>query len=142
MARDISETSTYTDRLIKLIPTEWVSAYVAIRGILQSSACEGNNPYYFVMIILGGVLPFYLIRVLKVTNRTQIIVTVFSFFVWVFSLGGAPFSTQPFYEPYQSSILLTLWTVCLPIFVGNSGKPKPTASGTDSATAHSPDEAA
>ncbi len=37
MPRKISQTNTYTDKLVKLIPAEWISAYVALKGILESS---------------------------------------------------------------------------------------------------------
>ena len=115
MAREISETSNYSDRLIKLIPTEWVSAYVAIRGVLQTASAE-NFAYYICMGILTIFLPFYLRNTLHIRNKAQIVITTLSFPIWLFSLGGEPFSCLNIYEPYQSSILLTIWTTCLPIF--------------------------
>ncbi len=120
MARTIEQTNTYTEKLVKLIPTEWVSAYVAIKGILDS--VRGPHlAYYMAILALLVLLPLYLRRVLHVQAVNQIAMTMGSFVVWVFSLGGDHVGTIWWYEPYQGSIGLILWTLVIPIVAGQHG---------------------
>jgi hypothetical protein len=116
MSRAISQANSYADKVIKLIPAEWVSAYVAIKGILDS-VHSSHQAYYVTIAVLLTLLPFYLKRVLGVESTAQIIVTTVSFLVWVFSLGGDHVGAISWYEPYQGSITLILWTLFVPIIV-------------------------
>jgi len=118
MPRAISGTSTYVDKLIKLIPTEWVGAYVAIKGILDSQQGVTHEVYYGTILILLTLLPLYLRRVLAIESRSQILVTTASFLIWVFSLGGDYVGAISWYEPYQGSVLLILWTLAVPVVIG------------------------
>ncbi len=118
MPRAISETSTYTDKLVKLIPTEWVGGYVAIKGILDSEHGVTHGVYYATILILAVLLPLYLRRTLALESWKQIFVTTVSFLIWVFSLGGDHVGAISWYEPYQGSVLLILWTLAVPVFVG------------------------
>ena len=116
MARQILETNSYTDRLLKLVPAEWVSSYIAIKGILDSNLNAGNEVYFAVIVVQLVVLPVYLRYALRITNKAQIFVTTVSFLVWVFSVGGAHFGQLGWYESYYGSITLILWTSTIPIW--------------------------
>ncbi|MBN1508347.1 MAG: hypothetical protein JW955_15975 [Sedimentisphaerales bacterium] len=130
MPRNISSANTYTDKLIKLIPAEWVSAYIAIKGILDSAQDVTHAMYWATFLILLVGLPFYLRRVLDIKAKKQIAVTTVSFIVWVFSLGGEHVGAIEWYAPYQGSILLILWTLAVPIFVGKHSSPSGTKPST------------
>ena len=118
MPRSISKTNTYGDKLLKLIPAEWVSAYIAIKGILDSAPNATHQMYYFTVAALFVLLPFYLRYALGVKTASQIVVTTFSFVVWTISLGGEYVGALSWYEPYYGSILLIFWTLAIPIIVG------------------------
>jgi hypothetical protein len=118
MPRAISPTSTYMDKLVKLIPAEWVSAYVAIKGILDSTPSDVRIMYWAIIVVLLILLPLYLRRVLRVASKMQIFVTTASFVIWVFSLGGDHVGALSWYEPYQGSVVLILWTLAVPILFG------------------------
>ncbi len=115
MPRAIAPNSTYADKLVKLIPAEWVSAYVAIKGILDSAQGASHAMYYGTTLVLLLLLPLYLRYVLAIESKRQIFVTTASFVVWVFSLGGEHVGAFWWYEPYQGSIALILWTLAIPI---------------------------
>jgi hypothetical protein len=118
MPRAIAPTSTYADKLVKLIPAEWVGAYIAIKGILDSGQGVPHEVYYGTILILSALLPLYLRRVLAIESKSQILVTTASFLIWVFSLGGDHVGAISWYEPYQGSVLLILWTLAVPVVVG------------------------
>lgn len=121
MARTISHTNTYMDKLVKLIPAEWVSAYVALKGILDSAPGAPHLVYYATVVLLLLLLPLYLRRVMGVESVGQILATMVSFVIWVFSLGGEYVGALPWYEPYQGSIVLILWTLAIPVLMGQRG---------------------
>ncbi len=124
-----SRTSTYADKVIKGIPAEWVSAYVAIKGILDSTQNDVQRTFYAIILILLILLPCYLWYVRGVKSTRQISVTTISFLVWVFSLGGDHVGALSWYKPYQGSVLLILWTLAIPILIGGPiGAPR-TAPG-------------
>lgn len=118
MPRNISKTNTYADKLFKLIPAEWVSAYIAIKGILDSEPTATHAIYYLTVVALFILLPFYLRYVAGVKTSSQIVVTMFSFVVWVISLGGDYVGSISWYQPCYGSILLILWTLAIPILIG------------------------
>jgi hypothetical protein len=123
MPRTIAPASTYTDKLVKLIPAEWVGAYIAIKGILDSAPGVPHAMYYGTTLVLLLLLPAYLRCVLAVKSNVQIFVTTVSLGVWVFSLGGDYVGALSWYEPYQGSILLILWTLIIPILIGKRSRP-------------------
>jgi len=114
MSREITDTNTYLEKLFKLIPSEVVATYLAIQGLV---ATEPDVQKYVVIgagVILLIAIPFYLWRVQNVKSKIQIILTMISFIVWVFSIGG-PFLYFLWYLPTYGSIVLILWTFLLPI---------------------------
>src|SRR5438552_807871 len=116
MSREIVSTNNYSERLLKLVPAEWISGYIAIKGILDSNNTAGANAYFCVMVIQLLLLPLYLRFALGVKKVTQILLTSISFLVWVFSVGGAQFGSLSWYESYYGSIALILWTLAIPIW--------------------------
>lgn len=118
MARQIKRDQHYRDKLLKLIPSEIVAAYMVVMGIIPENSAQWGT--LIVSLVLLILTPFYLKRFEKVTNNIQIVMCSLSFVVWVYSLGG-PFVHWNVHQPWIASIVLILWTLVIPLFV--SAKP-------------------
>ncbi len=122
MAREIKTNQKYRDRLLKLIPSEIVAAYLVLSGIIPPDAKLGT---LIVSIVLLVLVPFYLWRMHDVRRTMQLIVTTISFAVWVYSLGGLsnPFVAWDLYQPWIGSVILILWTLIIPLAVNPKSQP-------------------
>ncbi len=114
MPREIKEAQNYKDRLLKLIPSEIVAAYMVLAGIIPLASAKWGT--LIVSIILLILVPFYLWKIHNVTRSSQIIVTSISFVVWVYSLGG-PFQFWNLYRAWIGSVILVLWTLIVPLAI-------------------------
>jgi hypothetical protein len=126
MAREISSTQEYRSKLLKLIPSEIVAAYMVLQGIIPADSAKWG--LLVVSLILLILTPFYLAKFEKVTKIPQIAASTFSFLVWVYSLGGGPFIYWGLYKPWIASIILVLWTMIIPMFF----KTEPVPAGDNS----------
>ena len=138
MARQINDTQPYSDKLVKLIPSEIVGAYMVLSGILGYA--PGNDVsipaslkqmpdselkpillqiVFFVLLILT---PGYLKKISKVDNIKQLLITAVSFIIWVYTLGG-PFVIWNIYYSLFASIVLVLWTLIIPLFISSAPEP-------------------
>lgn len=120
MAREIREAQKYRDRLLKLIPTEIVAAYMVLSGIIPADSAKWGT--LIVSIVLLVLVPFYLWRMHNVHRNSQLIVTTISFAVWLYSLGG-PFKAWGLYESWIGSVILILWTLIIPLVVNPKSQP-------------------
>lgn len=137
MAREVADQNPYQDKLLKLIPTEIVGAYMFLSGVVsggpESAAATAStlddNLIFVVFFALLAFTPLYLWRVSNVHNVVQIIVTTMSYVVWVYTLGG-PFSIWGIYSPAAGSVVLVLWTLAMPLLVpSNPQLPPAPAAG-------------
>ncbi len=112
---------TYVSKLMKYMPAEVVAAYVAIEAIFKSVADVSTVIQWIVVGVLLVFTPLYIWRLTEETGQptawAQIIVATIAFPVWIFSLGG-PFATYDWYQPYYGAILLTLYTLAIPLVIG------------------------
>lgn len=150
MPRELNQTQPFQDRLVKLIPTEIVAAYMLLTGLLGFAPVTADAPkadgapgmdgtlVVVVFVALLALTPFYLWRVNKVSNAPQIGVTTASFAVWVYSLGG-PFVVWKIYDPRIAAVALVLW--CLMAATLTPAKPD-AAPGAKADAAPAPDKAA
>jgi len=113
MTREIKANQEYLGRLLKLIPSEIIAAYLAIQGFIPAESAKWGLS--IVTLVLLIITPFYLKSVQKVEKKSQIFVSTFSFLIWVYSLGG-PFVFWNIHQPWISSIILLLWTTFIPQF--------------------------
>jgi len=120
MPREIQEAQNYKDRLLKLIPSEIIAAYMVLAGIIPLTSAKWGT--LIVSIILLILVPFYLWKIHNVTRTSQIIITSISFVVWIYSLGG-PFQFWNVYKPWIGSVILVLWTLIVPLVI--NPKPQP-----------------
>jgi len=114
MARQIRPTQRYGDRLLKLIPSEIVAAYVAVQGMIPEDA----DPWFLlvVTVLMTIMTPFYLKRFQRVIDASQLAVSTGSFLVWVYTLGG-PFRFWGLYRSWSASVLLVIWTLAVPLLM-------------------------
>lgn len=102
----------YKTRLLKYIPAEVVTLYVTLEGVIG----EQRLALLWLVFLIGLIAtPFYLVRIYKVSKRSQLIISTVAFAVWVLALGG-PFESIPGYEPLFGSIILVLYTFLVPLF--------------------------
>ena len=120
MAREIKENQDYRARLLKLIPSEIVAAYMVLSGIIPEDSAKWGT--LIVSIALLILVPFYLRRLQNVQRTSQLIVTMISFIVWLYSLGG-PFEAWELYQSWIASIVLILWTLTVPLVVNPKVQP-------------------
>jgi hypothetical protein len=116
----------YAAQIVKLIPVEVVGVYLGISNLIDVQKI--SDPYLtsiqtIVFLLLLIITPFYLIRAAGVTDKTQIVVSTVSFFVWAISLGG-PFQALllklhvPAEIPvkFLGGILIMIYTLIVPMF--------------------------
>ncbi len=113
MAREVKVNQDYKSKLLKLIPSEIVAAYMVIEAIIPD-----NRKYIgtlVISVILLIMVPLYLKQVYKVKRFGQHIYVMIAFVIWIYSLGG-PFKHWNLWEAWIGSSLLILYTLCIPLF--------------------------
>lgn len=118
------KSDNYIEQVLKYIPSEIVAAYLFLEGILKSSTKTTELFFWIVFFFMLVVTPFYIWALTSEkdenTGKTrkpawdQIIISFFSFAVWVFAIGG-PFASLPWYDSIYGSTLLVLFTFMPPI---------------------------
>ncbi len=113
MARTIKSNEEYLGRLLKLIPTEIVAVYLAVKGIIP----EANMKWGLIISSLALLIltPFYLKKVMKVEKFSQIFSSTLAFVIWLYTLGG-PFIHLGIYRPWVATVILIFWTAFIPQF--------------------------
>jgi len=114
MPRAIKQINMYKERLLKLIPSEIVAAYLALQGMIPQEHSKWG--LLFISIFLLILTPFYLKKFQNVTNWVQVSITTLSFVIWVYTLGG-PFELWGIHEPWIGSIAIVLWTMIVPLVI-------------------------
>src|SRR5947209_1483775 len=104
---------TYSDRVIKYIPTDIVAAWVTVVGLIRSASDISSGTVLWITFAVGVVLAAA--WTLKLTSLPgappaviQTIIATGAFIVWVFALGG-PFETLTFYRPVYGALLLIFY---------------------------------
>jgi hypothetical protein len=108
----------YKDRLVKLIPTEIITAYVTLKGLISGAGVSGNKQ--LLLWIIFGILvilnPLYIYYVTGVRKAGQIVFSSFAFVLWVMVIGGTFTNTLilGFQAEWLGSILLVIYTLFIP----------------------------
>lgn len=113
MAREVKVNQDYKSKLLKLIPSEIVAAYVVIEGIIPDDRKYIGT--LVVSLILLALVPLYLRKIYGVRRLGQNIFVMAAFVVWIYSLGG-PFRYWDIWEGWIGSSLLILYTLTIPLF--------------------------
>jgi len=111
-----SPINDYKDRLVKLIPTEIITAYVTLKGLINGSGVEGNKSLllWIVFGILVIINPLYLYYVTQVKKPGQILFSSLAFILWVMVIGGTFTTILGFPAEFIGSILLVIYTLFIP----------------------------
>src|ERR1700693_3350616 len=94
--RSVTPEQYYSDKLIRLVPAEFVTVFLAIKNVIDSQK-DLESPWKWQLgcaLILLALLPVQQWKQLHVTDWRQIVVTMVSFAIWVLSLGELPNSTD------------------------------------------------
>ena len=106
------------EQLVKYIPGEAISLYLAIEGVIKSAQMAGNELRFwlaFDLIICTIFAWAYLQRVWNVSRKSQIAVSTVALVAYVFALGGI-FATFSFYHAWQGTIALVVTTAFLTLY--------------------------
>jgi hypothetical protein len=109
----------YLSKVLKLIPAEVVSLYVALTGIVYMAGTESNGRTLFWIIFLICLIgtPLYLMRIAKVSNYLQIGISCLAFIIWAFAIGGQYILAIPGYQPIYGALLLPIFTFFVPMII-------------------------
>jgi hypothetical protein len=111
-----SAVNDYKDRLVKLIPSEIITAYVTLKGLINGAGEQGNKQ--LLLWIVFGILvimnPLYLYYVTNVKKTGQIVFSSIAFVLWVLVIGGTFNTILGFSAAYIGSILLVIYTLFIP----------------------------
>jgi hypothetical protein len=130
VAREIRPDQIYLDKLLKLIPSEIIAAYLFIQNLIANQPVViGNTDYqiivlWLVVFVFMIITPVYLVNVQHVYKMNQIVISGTAFLIWAYSLGG-PFRLEGWYNPQIAAVLLVLWTLITPLFVKTTPARKP-----------------
>lgn len=107
----------FKDRLVKLIPSEIITAYITLQGLISS---RESNKQLFIIIVFACLLvltPLYLKYISKVDKIGQIVFTAIAFIIWVMASGGFKIMfphVALFQDDFMGSILLVIYTMVIP----------------------------
>ena len=116
MARQIKPENPYQTKLLKLIPSEIIAAYLIIAGFIPAGYVHSKVLLTIITAVLLILVPLYLIRLQGVKGPFQIVFTSLSFLVWVYSIGG-PFVFYGIHEAVIGSSILVIWTLLIPLVI-------------------------
>ena len=112
-----NQVNNFKDRLVKLIPSEIVTAYITIQGIIKGAEIKGdeNALLWCVFIVLLIITPLYLYYATNVRKWGQIILTTVGFIIWVIVIGGPIQYILAYPAEFVGSIILILYTLFIPV---------------------------
>jgi hypothetical protein len=111
------EVDTYFDRIVKYIPVDIVGAWITTTGLIASANDVPKAKVLWIAFSVGLLLTAawtykQTADPNKPTATTQIAVSVCSFLVWVFALGG-PFVYLAFYRPIYGSLTIIVYSLAV-----------------------------
>lgn len=122
--------NNYSDRLLKLIPAEVVSVYIAVFNLIkdlihqkaQVDSNVGNDniaiPWFWGIFILLGAGNVFYMKQTGVTDWRQVLITTVAYILWVLSIGGPVVINNPEIISPQiiASIFVPVFTLFIPVF--------------------------
>ncbi|GAG46002.1 unnamed protein product [marine sediment metagenome] len=119
MSRAIEQENPYQKKLLKLLPSESVAAYLAAINVIPANI-ESVLLHVIVLIAITILTPLYLIRLMELKLKNDLLQIVFitvSFVVWAFAISGEKWI--PGLAPYifLKSLIMIIWTAFIPVFI-------------------------
>ena len=119
-AGGVQEIDTYFDRMIKYIPADIVSGWVAISGLISSAVSIPKERIlwivFAVMVVLTVAWTWMQTKEKgQPTVKKQIAISTIAFAIWVFALGE-PFNSLTWYHQVYGSVVLILYNLTVPLF--------------------------
>jgi hypothetical protein len=113
-----SEANNYKDRLLKLIPSEIIAAYITLHGLIVGIESVHKLQLMWIMVgILFVLTPFYLYKVSMVTKKGQIFISSIGFLVWVFTTNPPVEKVwDDIPSAFLGSMVFVLYTLFAPLF--------------------------
>lgn len=110
------DADNYKEKLVKLIPSEIITAYVTIYGLVTGLKSQHESIIIWIVIaILLIITPLYSIKVSMVTKKSQVIYTTFGFLIWAFATGSPIKEIDTVPVSFIASVILILYTLFIPI---------------------------
>ncbi|MDE0179475.1 MAG: hypothetical protein OXP36_12885 [Gammaproteobacteria bacterium] len=106
--------TTYSDRITKLLPAEFVGVYLTATQIVNAGDLGSRQPSLLICLALCLLLiPVYMSRIKGITDRSHQCVIALSFLVWAYALGDAfqpgAWIQRDLYNPVFGAVLLAVW---------------------------------
>lgn len=111
-----SQPNDYKDRLVKLIPSEIVAAYVPLQGLIMGLTQNQQTIMWIVFVCLLALVPLYLNKITAVKKPGQLAFSTLAFAIWVLALGGFTVLLPgvTLLNANVGSIILILYTLFIP----------------------------
>jgi hypothetical protein len=110
----IDQNDKYINRLVKLIPAEVIAFYLALDGIVSNM--NNKETLLWIVFIVSAVGAWvYIVKENNVKKIPQQFLTILSFCIWVFVIGG-PFQMYDWYDVNYGKLLVTAYTFFVPLF--------------------------
>ena len=110
---DGSNADSYSEALAKLIPSEVLSVYITVIGIIESSRDRSLNAMWVMFVFSMLVTPIVLRYSMKVRDGIQLSISTVAFVLWAWAFGG-PFESLS-YPSYLPSSLVVIFTFTMPL---------------------------
>lgn len=101
----------YSDALLKLIPAEVISVYLAMQSILTNATPKPHWVAFLLVFMFGIFATYFYLRVsLKVTNKMQLGLSAGAFCVWAYSMAPQ----LSWYNGTYAGLILIAYTFIAP----------------------------
>lgn len=110
-----SDLAQYSDRLIRLIPSEVIGFYLVGSGVIPETNKEAMGIWAVICFIAVIVTRIYGTKSVNDTSpqwKTVFISSV-SFWIWLYQIGG-PFTSYGIHVPWIGSLIMLSWTFFIP----------------------------
>lgn len=102
---------TYTDRIVKFIPTDVVAGWLAVTSAIKAAAQPPNERILWVIFAFGALCAAaWTWRQTKLPGKPpyiQVAISTGAFFVWAYATGGGvPQWPGTIYQPLYATLLL------------------------------------
>lgn len=112
----VDKPSDFKERMVKLIPSEIITAYVTIFGLVSAVDAEEKSKLLWIVIVILFILtPIYLIKISNVTKWQQLLFSSLGFLIWVFATGSPEKDILNLPAAFIASLVLIIYTLFIPL---------------------------